>query len=695
MGRTFRSAIALACAALMAAILPPGGIAAADTPRAPAIAVASTPDRGQVSGGDALLRITAAGSGPVTVTVNGHLTGGFVRQPDGSLLGRVDGLKEGGNHVTAASHGRTATRTLVNHPTTGPVFAGRQPLPFYCETAAFGLAPAHQPDCSAPTTVHYTYRSRTGAFVPLADPAQRPLDLADATVAGRKVPYIVRVETGTIDRAVFETAALYDGTAPSPLRRNQSWNERLVYVFGGGCAGGHHQGAQTGGVLNDLFLSQGYAVASSTLNVLETNCNIPTSAEAAMMVKEHFTETYGPPVHTIGWGVSGGGIQQYTIADSYPGILDGIIPTVGFPDTFTAEKVSSDCQLLVRYFSGTGGTLTPAQRDAVAGFLEFGTCIGMDQTIDLRQPTVRCDKSIPLTARWHATLNPGGVKCTLMEAYANQFGRDPDTGFVHSTLDNVGVQYGLKALTSKQISPAQFIALNAAIGGYDAQGAPSAQRSAADPQAVNAAYCDDLVNSMRLGLRSTPIIDHRVYMDRVPLDVHTAQWSYIVRARLKAANGTTANHVIVESQLVLSPTQTADAYVLASMDRWLTNIGADDSARSRQAKVAADKPADLSDACYLAPDRRVSTPWTYPASGPCAADYPIGSDPRLQAGEPLAQTTLQCALRPLDFTAYPVRFTPAEQHRLRTVFPTGVCDYTRPGPGENQQPHTWKEYSAH
>ena len=108
------------------------------------------------------------------------------------------------------------------------------------------------------------------------------------------MPYIVRVETGVIDRAVYELAALYDGADPSPVRPETGWNGRLVYTFGGGCNGGYHQGADTGGVLNDLFLSQGYAVASSTLNVLDNNCSPIISAEAAMMVKEHFIETYGP-----------------------------------------------------------------------------------------------------------------------------------------------------------------------------------------------------------------------------------------------------------------------------------------------------------------------------------------------------------------------------------------------------------------
>jgi len=54
-----------------------------------------------------------------------------------------------------------------------------------------------------------------------------------------------------------------------------------------------------------------------------------------MMVKEHFIEDVRPGRRTtIGWGGSGGAIQQYDIADAYPGIVDGIVPGVSFPDPF-------------------------------------------------------------------------------------------------------------------------------------------------------------------------------------------------------------------------------------------------------------------------------------------------------------------------------------------------------------------------
>jgi len=655
-----------------------------------------------ISGGQVLVRIAGADDIPVRVTRNGRDVGGFARRPDGSLLGLVTGLRVGANRIVAASDRGTAKLTVVNHPAAGPVFSGAQQLPFYCETTAFGLAPASQPSCSAPAVITYRYRTTGGTFASLADPADRPADLATATVDGRAVPYIVRLETGTIDRAVYQTAALYDGTDPSPLRPDTSWNNRLIYTFQGGCNAGHHQGNSTGGVLNDLFLAQGYAVASSSLNVLDNNCSTIISAEAAMMVKEHFIETYGPVAHTIGWGGSGGSIQQHNIADAYPGILDGIIPGISFPDVFSLMKVVSDCRLLDRYLTGPGASFTAAQRQATAGFLDYDTCVSADTyfanritaTDSCNKEILANDPAIPAQDIWDPVTNSGGVKCSGTEQYANQFGRDPATGFVRGTLDNVGVQYGLEALRSGQLSPAQFAGLNAGIGGFDTTGAAVAERSHADRRALSAAYHDDIVTNAGLGLRTTPIIDQRINMDKSgPLwDIHTSQWSYVLRARLLAANQTAGNQVIIESQNTPDQIAAANAYELTAMDQWLTTIEADHTARSRQAKVIADKPADLADGCYLSATNRIQQPLTNPATGPCAATYPIGSDPRLQAGEPAAENVLKCALRPLNFSDYPVSFTATEQSQLREAFPTGVCDYTKPGIGQNRKTASWLTY---
>ncbi len=58
--------------------------------------------------------------------------------------------------------------------------------------------------------------------------------------------------------------------------------------------------------------------------------------------------------------------------------------------------------------------------------------------------------------------------------------------------------------------------------------------------------------------------------------------------------------------------------------------------------------------------------------------------PRLLAGMPLTNDIKKCHLKPVDPRDYAVPFTPAEAARLAAVFPEGVCDYTRPGVG--QQP---------
>ncbi|WIX90441.1 DUF6351 family protein [Amycolatopsis sp. DG1A-15b] len=692
-------------AALTAPVLLLGtatAVAAPDAPpgRWPAIETVSNPRAALVSGGQVLVRVVVPPrAGRVDVSANGHdVTSSFHAQPDGSLLGLVSGLRDGVNDLSARTSGRGPDRRahlrVTNHPITGPVFSGAQQLPFYCETQAFGLPAASQPFCGAPTQVSYQYRTTAGTFAPLADPASRPADLATATVGGHAVPYVVRVERGTIDRAVYEMAALYDG-APSPVSPEHGWNGKLVYTFGGGCNAGYHQGSSTGGVVNDLFLAQGYAVASSTLNVLDNNCSPIISAEAAMMVKEHFIETYGPVAHTIGWGGSGGAIQQYDIAENYPGIVDGIIPGVSFPDPLSTGGPVSDCRLLERYFAGPGASFTAAQKQSVAGFASYDTCVSWDKTFASRATaTGSCNAAIPVSARWDPVTNPRGVKCNSNEQLANQLGRDPETGFVRSPLDTTGVQYGLAALKAGTITAAQFADLNAAIGGLDHTGTPVPQRIAADPKALAAVYADDLVNSASQGLRETPIIDQRTDLDLAGFgnDIHTTEWSYVMRQRLLRANGTAGNQVIIENHPTAAEAGSASVYELDAMDRWLTAIDADSSHRSRQQKVLANRPGDLGDGCYLSAASRITEKLTYPASGRCGAQYPVAADTRMVAGESLALDVLKCRLKPLDFRDYPVTFTAADRQRLRAAFPAGVCDYGRPGVGQRPPIGTWLSY---
>lgn len=662
-------------------------------------------------------------TGEVRITLNSvDVTSDFVAQGGRTLVGLVTGLRDGVNVLRAQRSGRfdrsaAARLVVVNHPITGPVFSGPQQKPFYCETTAFGLAAATPPECSAPTQVSYEYMSTSGAYKPWpnAGPPSTPYpsDLATTTVDGRSVPYIVRLEQGTIDRGVYQIAALYDGRDPSPDTPDDSWNGRLVYTFGGGCNSGYHQGTSTGGVLaaaagpggGDLFLGQGYAVASNTLNVLDNNCSIPISAEAAMMTKEHFIDEYGPVVHTIGWGGSGGAIQQYNIADAYPGILDGIIPSISFPDPVGATlEVVTDCRLLDNYF-GAHPEYSLAQQTAISGFGFYSSCPSWDSTFANRiQATASCNPAIPPTVPgdpntiWNATTNPDGVRCDARQQLVNQLGVDPATGFAPSPLDNVGVQYGLAALDSGAITPAQFADLNANIGGFDYLGNPSAQRTQASPIALHAAYADDLNNSGAQGLQVTPIIDQRDDLDAIPLsNIHTSEWSFVMRARLQKA-GDAANQVIIENAILPTEVENVNAYELSAMNRWLDNIAGDQSGSSPKAKIARDKPAGLADGCFL--NATQTSPTLQPggltatgSSGPCETVYPIHTDTRIATGQPEDLYTIKCALRPIDWSDYPVTFTPAEQAELEGAFPTGVCDYRRRGPEQQRPIGTWLNYS--
>ncbi|SDO17385.1 DUF6351 family protein [Actinacidiphila guanduensis] len=707
--RTVTCAALSAVAGLLALTAPPAtavGAGNGPAPTALRLTTAANSHPELISGPSTLIRVSLpAHADPhrARITENGRdISDAFAEQPDGTLLGLATGLRVGGNELTAAAGKDRATLRITDHPSTGPVFSGPQQHPYFCETTAFGLSAARQPDCSAPTKVTYWYRTRDGAFKTLTDPRSRPADLATAHVDGRAVPYVVRMETGTIDRAVYQTAVLYDGRAPSPLRTGAGWNHKLVYTFGGGCNGGYHQGDVTGGVLDDLMLSQGYGVASSSLNVLDQNCSTVLSAEAAMMVKEHFADVNGPIRYTIGWGASGGAIQQYDIADAYPGILDGIVAGVPFPDPLSTAVTTEDCLLLDNWFAAGGRGLSAAQRQAVAGFRSYDTCTSWIASFaDRITPTGSCnrqlvspDAAIPTAALWDPARNPHGVQCSLQRQLGNQLGVDPRTGLAPLPYDNTGVQYGLSALDDDAISPDQFVALNRAVGGLDQYGAPVAARSSASARMLTTAYREDLILSGGQGLRSTPVIDQRTDMDEAGVlsDIHTTQWSFALRARLLRANGTAANQVVIENQATPEQTVAASAYELSAMDRWLANISEDTTHRDPRDKVVAGRPAGLGDGCYLPSGQRVLAPLTYPATGPCAALYPVASSPRGVAGAPLAADVLKCQLRPIDFSSYRVRFTAAQRRALRAAFPEGVCAYDRPAVGSTPPMGTWLSY---
>ena len=248
-----------------------------------------------------------------------------------------------------AKNGQThATLEVTNHPITGPVFSGPQ-HPMYCtaDRAPWNLGAVDE-DCHvAAPRVTYRYRTTASTWANYPTDGSTPANIATTTTsAGATVPYVVRIERGTINRAVYETAILHQpGSAePTPFAASAGWNGKLAYTFGGACGVGYWQGSSTGGVENDLLLSRGYAVASATFNVYAQNCNDVTSAETAMMVKEHVVEQLGPVTYTIGFGGSAGTMQQLLLSNNYPGILDGVLGEIGYPDERSTTIGGHDCR---------------------------------------------------------------------------------------------------------------------------------------------------------------------------------------------------------------------------------------------------------------------------------------------------------------------------------------------------------------
>ena len=51
----------------------------------------------------------------------------------------------------------------------------------------------------------------------------------------------------------------------------------------------------------------------------------------------------------------------------------------------------------------------------------------------------------------------------------------------------------------------------------------------------------------------------------------------------------------------------------------------------------------------------------------------------MEAGGPLASNNLKCQLKPVDLADYKLSFSAADLSRLRTIFPSGVCDFSKAG----------------
>lgn len=59
------------------------------------------------------------------------------------------------------------------------------------------------------------------------------------------------------------------------------------------------------------------------------------------------------------------------------------------------------------------------------------------------------------------------------------------------------------------------------------------------------------------------------------------------------------------------------------------------------------------------------------------------------AGGPLTDDVIKCRRKDVDAADYDVPLTSPELAELRVIFPTGVCDWSKPGVGEVERSMTW------
>lgn len=681
-----------------------------------------------VTGGDVLVELSLNPGQNLTqlsISLNGIDVGSeFVETSPRQMQALLTGLPEGNSVLSASLRGTGIVETLAltNYPGSGPIISGPHEQPFSCQTEEFELVNGGvlgtqiDTNCSVLTRVDYVYWSATEsafkAYRPLAS-GELPADMGDiAGPDGAAMSYIVRVETGTVNRAIYEIAMLHDPLegAVGPWSRSSRWNGKLVYTHGGGCRGGwFQQGNRTGGVMRRGLFEQGYAVISSTLNVFGQNCNDLLASETHIMVKERFIEHYGVPDYTIATGASGGSYQSHQTADNYPGIFDGIIVGLSFPDVTSATIFTvADARLLHNYFTEVNAeSFTRNQQTAIAGFGSWASIANLSRGAARLDPIYQFDTSPEEQGgeisdsqlenlRYHPG-NPTGIRATVYDHTVNVYGRVDGAQSAQRPLDNVGVQYGLAALNDNVITSQQFIDLNRDIGGFDRDMNHVPFRHRADAQASRRALQSGRILYGGAGLASTPIIDYRSYTDHAENgDIHMIVHQFSTRARLRAANGHSDNQVMqVGGQWGFTEDSPDMGKLFREMDRWIVAIKSDDTDMDPSQKVVANKPASLTEACWdNTGDTRVKIvqEQTFNGDSRCNELYPAYPTPRIAAGAKLANDVVSCQLRAVNPADYSVAFSPEQTAQLNKVFSRGVCDWSRGDASAARYQGTWVSF---
>jgi hypothetical protein len=641
-----------------------------------------------VSGGDVLVRVTLPeGAEPLSaaLTVNGQrfsepqgigplaagpvalggarLTGLLKPEPGAkTYLAYVGNLNEGKNTLVLTSGGKSVRLDVTNHPNGGPLFSGPQIQPWTCREGAFDA------QCNRATTITWSYMPKTPAATPAEgrpaspfkpyDPNSPPGDIATITVNGVSLPYVVRTESFTQNRSGVSVAVLYDTNQPAwdAYSPQKQWNKGVLVLQGAGCGTGYGE-QPAGSPLNDRALKQGFAVVTVALLHNTINCNPIVQAEAAVMAKEHVAETYGPFDFVFGTGSSGGAISQIMDQNAYPGLYDGLILNHLFADSDASRMAAYDCRAVNDAWAKAKQPWSEEQKIAVVGMISG--CNSSPTRFTIYDPATGTGCEVAADKKFDPVKNPKGVRCTLQDYEVNQVGRRAD-GAAHGRLDNTGLQYGFKALTSGKISAAQFVELNSLIGGHDINWQPTPNRTEADRAGLRRLYETGIANT-ETNLTDTPIIETRLSVT----DFHQPFHAVMVRARLDRAQGHHDNYALWKTPAAREA-KMDEAFDV--MVEWIKAIKADTRNVPKAQKVIDNRPAKAKDRCIVEGAEASAS----------ACPRPLELT-RTLAGAPDTNDTGKCQLKPLKRSDYgSVTFSEVQWATLQKVFPAGVCDHSKP-----------------
>lgn len=617
-----------------------------------------------------------------------------------------------------------------------PLYSGPMQYPFLCGVRASGLGqplidnqegygvpvyqldditgePTHvvmgySKDCSIPTRVEYYYnRAGTEDFLPLAQ--ARDDEIEQIEFQGELIPFIVRIEIGTINRFFYAIAALKGPDEDASASRVQEmpdktyWNGNLIYQFRGGVGIGKRQGKlNPRSVLSrrKAILSAGYALAYSTGNQTSNHYNLWLAEETAQRVKRQFEARYVKPKQTIGIGGSGGAIQQLLIAQNYPGLLDGALALYAYPDMISQTIYAFDCELLEYYFDVTAQDYDRWQQwpnrsiiqglNAVDDFSNKFTAYynlarlvwgvwppaaeGMSECINGWRGLTQLTNNPHFThlAKYYDKKVLTQTHWTHWDDLRHIYGVRA-SGYARQTWDNVGVQYGLLALREGKLSPEEFLHLNHHVGGWKP---PESIRQERYWKIVMGASLLELspwshhnmwltktnrpaprthgdVEAIHAAYQSGHVFVGRVDIPvldmrhylEAELDMHHLSASFSIRRRMLDFYGHADHHIMWVMEKPYQPVLEA----VRNLERWVEAR----QARSDRDLLAA-KPDVLQDTCFDGEGNIVARgddvwdgEWNDKPAGRCSQAYPFFRTSRIVAGDGWQGDVFKCHLKPV------------------------------------------------